>query len=74
MQAGIMDASGFLPEGAPAAWSIYFQVDDVDASLAKVAELGGTIEHSAEDTPYGRLATALDPTGTRFKLIGPNVG
>ena len=74
MQAGIMDASAFQPEGAPAAWSIYFQVDDVDASLAKAAALGGTIEHPAEDTPYGRLATALDPTGTRFKLIGPNVG
>jgi predicted enzyme related to lactoylglutathione lyase len=74
MQAGIMDASAFQPEGAPAAWSIYFQVDDVDASLAKAAELGGTIEHPAEDTPYGRLATVLDPTGTRFKLIGPTVG
>jgi uncharacterized protein len=74
MQAGIMDAPAFQPEGAPAAWSIYFQVDDVDASLAKAEELGGTIEDAAQDTPYGRLATVLDPTGTRFKLIGPNVG
>jgi uncharacterized protein len=74
MQAGIMDASAFQPEGAPAAWSIYFQVDDVDASLAKAEELGGTIADAAQDTPYGRLATVLDPTGTRFKLIGPNVG
>jgi predicted enzyme related to lactoylglutathione lyase len=23
----------------------------------------------AADTPYGRLATAADPTGTRFKLM-----
>jgi predicted enzyme related to lactoylglutathione lyase len=23
----------------------------------------------AEDTPYGRLATAADPTGTQFKLV-----
>ena len=74
MQAGIMDASAFLPEGAPGAWSIYFQVDDVDASLARAKELGGTIDHAAEDTPYGRLATVLDPTGTRFRLIGPNIG
>jgi uncharacterized protein len=70
--AGIMDASGFLPEGAPASWSVYFEVDDVDATLEKAVELGGTIDRPAEDTPYGRLATVLDPTGTRFRLIGHN--
>ena len=72
--AGIMDASQFLPEGAPAAWSVYFAVDDVDATLERAVELGGSIEHPAEDTPYGRLATVGDPTGTRFRLMGPNVG
>ena len=40
--AGIMDASDWLPEGVPAHWSVYFAVDDVDAALAKVAELGGS--------------------------------
>ena len=69
--AGIMDAGSFLPEGVPPHWSIYFAVADVDASLAKVTELGGSIEMPAEDTPYGRLATAVDPTGARFKLMGP---
>ena len=68
--AGIMDASEFLPEDAPAAWSIYFEVEDVDAALSRAVELGGAIERPAEDTPYGRLATVLDPTGTRFKLLG----
>jgi uncharacterized protein len=67
-----MDASGFLPDGAPASWSVYFEVDDVDATLEKAVELGGTIDRPAEDTPYGRLATVLDPTGTRFRLIGRN--
>lgn len=71
--AGIMDAGSFLPEGVPPHWSIYFAVDDVDASLARVTELGGSIEMPAEDTPYGRLATAVDPTGARFKLMGPTV-
>ena len=70
--AGIMDAGAFLPEGVPPHWSIYFAVDDVDAALVKVAELGGSVEAAAEDTPYGRLATAVDPTGARFKLMGPN--
>jgi uncharacterized protein len=72
MQAGIMDASAFLPEGVPAHWSVYFGVADADAALAKVVELGGSIVQPAEDTPYGRLATAADPSGAQFKLIGPN--
>lgn len=67
--AGIMDATRFMPEGAPAAWSIYFEVDDTDATLEQVAELGGKILRPAEDTPFGRLAQAADPTGTPFKLV-----
>lgn len=67
--AGIMDASGFLPEGVPAHWSIYFGVEDTDAALAKIVELGGSVVQPAEDTPYGRLAAAADPTGARFKLV-----
>ena len=70
-RAGIMDASGFLPEGQPAAWSVYFQVDDVDATLALAAELGGAVLEPAQDTPYGRLATASDTTGGRFRLQQP---
>lgn len=70
--AGVMDAAGFLPEGVPAHWSVYFGVEDADAALAQIVELGGSIERAAEDTPYGRLAVAADPTGARFKLVGPN--
>jgi len=66
--AGIMDASGFLPEGVPSNWSVYFHVDDVDAAIAKVVELGGAVVMPAEDTPYGRLATVTDPTGALFRL------
>ena len=67
--AGIMDASSFLPEGVPAHWSVYFGVDDTDAALAKIVALGGSIVTPAQDTPYGRLATAADPTGAQFKLV-----
>jgi predicted enzyme related to lactoylglutathione lyase len=67
--AGIMDASAMLPDGAPAHWSVYFGVADTDAALARVVELGGTVVLPAEDTPYGRLAQAADPTGARFKLV-----
>lgn len=68
VQAGVMDASSFLPDGVPAHWSIYFGVDDVDKTLAQIGELGGSTVVPGEDTPYGRLATAADPTGAVFKL------
>jgi len=69
VMAGIMDAGAFLPDGIPAHWSVYFGVDDTDAALVKIAELGGLTVLPAEDTPYGRLATAADPTGAFFKLV-----
>jgi predicted enzyme related to lactoylglutathione lyase len=68
MLAGIMDARNFLPDGVPAHWSVYYATDDADASLALVRKLGGAVVTDAEDTPYGRLATASDPTGAVFKL------
>ncbi len=67
-QAGIMDATAFLPPNSPGRWYIYFDTPDVDASLRKTVELGGTVAQPAEDTPYGRMAAGLDPTGALFKL------
>jgi predicted enzyme related to lactoylglutathione lyase len=64
-----MDASAFLPEGVPAHWSIYFRVESTDNALEKVGKLGGNTVVPAEDTPYGRLATAVDSTGAMFKLM-----
>ena len=66
--AGIMDESVF-PADAPSGWSIYFGTDDTDKSLARTVDLGGKIVRPAEDTPYGRLAQAADPTGSLFKLV-----
>jgi predicted enzyme related to lactoylglutathione lyase len=70
--AGIMDASSLLADGVPAHWSVYFGVDDADTALATTVDLGGAVVVPAEDTPYGRLATATDATGTQFKLVAPN--
>jgi predicted enzyme related to lactoylglutathione lyase len=69
--AGIMDATGFLPAGIPANWQIYFGVADADAALAKVVDLGGSVVLPAEDTPFGRIAQVVDPTGASFKLVQP---
>ncbi|MGZ8734154.1 MAG: VOC family protein [Acidimicrobiia bacterium] len=67
--AGVMDAGASLPDDVPAFWTIYFAVDDADAALTQIVELGGSVVMGAEDTPYGRLATAADPTGARFRLV-----
>jgi predicted enzyme related to lactoylglutathione lyase len=69
--AGIMDASGFLPEGSPSQWSVYWEVDDVNASVDKVKALGGSVVMDPEDTPYGRLASVADSAGAPFKLRTP---
>jgi hypothetical protein len=66
--AGIMEAGAFLPDGVPAHWSVYWAIDDIDAAVAKVQALGGSVVAAPEDTPYGRVSTVADPAGARFKL------
>jgi hypothetical protein len=67
--AGIMDAATLLPDGVPSNWQVYFNVDSTDDSLAMIEKLGGSTLQPAEDTPYGRMALAADPTGATFKII-----
>ena len=63
-----MDGAGFLPDGVPSNWTIYFGAEDVDKTLGVIADNGGAVLRGAEDTPYGRLAAATDPTGVIFNL------
>lgn len=67
-RAGVVDASSWLPDGAPSTWAVYFGSRDLAATLAQVTALGGSIIQGIDDTPYGQLATAADPTGAQFKL------
>jgi hypothetical protein len=70
--AGIMDAAPSLAAEVAPHWIVYWNVDDTDATIARVEALGGSVVTAAEDTPYGRLATVADPTGAYFKLHTPN--
>jgi uncharacterized protein len=67
--AGIMDDTPYPGDDDPPHWAVYFAVSDADATLERVVELGGTVVRPAEDTPYGRLAQAADPTGTVFRIV-----
>ena len=68
--AGIMDASETLPEGVPAHWSIYFAVENTASALERITKLGGSVAHGPDDSPFGVLAGATDPTGAQFRLRG----
>ncbi|GAB3025109.1 VOC family protein [Mycobacterium bourgelatii] len=65
---GVMDGAAMLPPDVPSQWSIFFGADDVDKALQVITDHGGAIVRGAEDTPYGRLAAATDPTGVAFNL------
>lgn len=65
--AGLSDDAAV--ESAPTHWAVYVNVADVDATLAKVVDLGGTVVRPAVDTPYGRLAEISDPTGVPLSLM-----
>jgi predicted enzyme related to lactoylglutathione lyase len=67
--AGLMDATGQLPEGSPSYWLVYFGVDSVDASLDIIRAHGGSVLSPAMDTPFGRLAGVADPTGAMFTIL-----
>ena len=62
--------------GDPSAiFEVFFAVDDLDASLAQVAELGGTVTSEVHDSPgFGRWAECADDQGVRFGLRQPLAG
>jgi len=57
--------------GVPNHWHVYFAVADADATVAKVAELGGAVVAEPFDTPVGRMAVASDPQGAVFSIMQP---
>src|SRR5580765_3173159 len=64
---GVLPAE--VPAQVPAHWRVYFAVEDADAALARVAELGGSVRRPAEDMPYGRFGDAADGQGAMFSVI-----
>ncbi len=68
-------AAGLIKIGAdwgdvPSNWSVVFEVDDTDAAVAKVQELGGRMLMEPMDLPeVGRFAVVADPWGAVFQVI-----
>lgn len=55
-------------------WRPYFQVADVDISIAAARAAGAHVTDPAMDTPFGRMAELRDPNGLEFKLASPPPG
>ena len=70
--AGMMPMSPGMPDGMPASWSVYFAVDDCDASVARVGELGGSTVFEPMDISIGRFALVKDDQNAVFGVMTPN--
>jgi len=55
------------PEG-PSSPIVYFDTDDIDASIAKVRELGGTADDKQPVPTHGWFAACKDTEGNAFSL------
>ncbi|MFJ6139304.1 VOC family protein [Kitasatospora sp. NPDC092286] len=58
-----------LPPDVPSYVSVYFAVDDCDATVARATERGGTLHFGPMDSPFGRFAAIGDPQGAAFGVI-----
>ncbi len=73
----VAGGSPAFAEGMPSFWSNYVTVNDLDAVLARVEELGGSVTMPAMDVlTSGRMATIADPTGAPLSLwqAGDHIG
>ena len=58
--------------GLPAAWLMYVNVPDLQASLDQTRELGGEVLHGPRSLgSHGSMAVIRDPAGAVLALMGP---
>ena len=58
-------------QGTPPCWLLYLSTPDVDATVAKIKELGGAVIHEMAVPEVGRFAVASDPQGGVFAVLEP---
>lgn len=61
--AGIVDASATLGPDVSPSWRVAFGVTDVDEAVERAVAAGATLSMPPLDTPSGRSAGLVDPTG-----------
>jgi hypothetical protein len=68
---GMMPKPAEMPAGIPPSWGVYFGVEDTDAVVARIGELGGTVVRPPADIEPGRFAVVADPGGAAFSILTP---
>jgi uncharacterized protein len=64
--AGGVEMSPMVPAQVPSYWMVYFAVEDVDATFARVLAADGREMLPPTDFPGGRFAIVADPQGATF--------
>ncbi len=70
---GMLEMSGQIPAEIPPHWGTYFAVEDTDAAIERVKELGGESVMDPMEVDAGRIALVRDPWGATFSVIRVNV-
>ena len=65
---GIFDASGV---SVPSHWEAHIRVDDVDAIVERVQDLGGDVLAPPHDSHHGRVGRFIDAQNAAFTLVAP---
>jgi predicted enzyme related to lactoylglutathione lyase len=52
-------------------WVTYFAVANVDETVAIVTNHGGKVLGDIDNSPFGRIAALMDPSGALFKIVEP---
>ena len=55
-------------------WITYFAVANADETVALVTKHGGKVMGNIDDSPFGRIAALMDPSGATFKIVQPPAG
>lgn len=67
--AGMMEQDPATADSPPV-WTLFFFVEDMDATLVKVKAAGGTVLEAPFDIPDGpRICVVADPTGAMLALL-----
>jgi uncharacterized protein len=74
MQVGGRTCGGMMPlptemAGIPPNWSPYFEVADIEATVADAQKLGGAVMRPITDIPPGQFAVLADPQGGVFCVM-----
>ena len=67
---GMMAMPAEVPKQVPSHWMAYITVDDIDATSAKVKELGGQVLVGPLPVPgMGRFIAVMDPAGATVSFF-----